>query len=547
MDKSAIIPYVPDLTSPWCIEYKAGRYLYMMLNRYVAAGNDLRAIYPDAKIAEHADDMKNINRRYVSWYNGDTAVVEVNGTLMKNPPPSLSADNAAITYPRLVQALTDLVENSQASKVILKISSYGGNAAGAIQTMDTIRDLGQKKPIIAFIDDYACSGGYFLASQCTEIVAAEGADIGAIGAFMVLTDDSEKLEQMGLKLTVVSSAEYKGLGADGKVTQKLVNKQQKYIDSLHQELIQRVQSARGLTDDEIESVADGDLHKPQAALNLKLIDRITNWHELVDIQSKSDACRKPDNPQPPPDVSGSLEQDPINGDLSTGENPTMSDEMKAQMDALTKRIDDAEAKLSENEEQIAQVQSERDEAITERDNVIKERDDAVNEKEKVEKQHAALVQEDEQRQMEYRQKACASWVVNQCNNGTLAPAAAPKLNALLCALTPVTDDIEISYVDNDENPVIEKGQLYEIAQEAIEGALTSSNPEAAMQFEEKAHSRIEEGEQAELDAEANPYEKRLTELGVKLDKDQPLAKIVGNQTPQNRTGIKNLLRQVENV
>ena len=62
------------------------------------------------------------------------------------------AGKAGITYPVLVQALTDLVENSQASKVILKISSYGGSAAGAIQTMDAIRDLQQQKPIIAFIE-----------------------------------------------------------------------------------------------------------------------------------------------------------------------------------------------------------------------------------------------------------------------------------------------------------------------------------------------------------------------------------------------------------
>ena len=61
MDKSVVIPYLPDLASPWCIEQRAGRYLYMMLNRYVASGNDLRAIHPDAEIADHADDMERAN------------------------------------------------------------------------------------------------------------------------------------------------------------------------------------------------------------------------------------------------------------------------------------------------------------------------------------------------------------------------------------------------------------------------------------------------------------------------------------------------------
>ena len=536
MDKSVVIPYLPDLASPWCIEQRAGRYLYMMLNRYVASGNDLRAIHPDAEIADHADDMERANKRYVSWYNDDIAVVEVNGTLMKNSPPSMYAGKAGITYPVLVQALTDLVENSQASKVILKISSYGGSAAGAIQTMDAIRDLQQQKPIIAFIDDYACSGGYFLASQCTEIVSAQGADIGSIGVLMVLTDDSQRLEDMGLKLTVVSSGEYKGLGADGKVTQKLVDEQQEYVDSIHENLIQRVQSARALTDDDIETVTTGKLYGPDVALNYGLIDQISNWHEIVDIKSKSDTYQKPNNPQP----------SPTNRVSPTGENVTMSDELKIQVDALTKRIDETEVTLSKNQEQITQVQAERDTAVTERDTVIRERDAAVTEREKAEQQHAALVQEDAQRQLEYRQKACTSWVVQQHEKGILAPAAAPKLNALLSALTPVTEDIEISYTDNAGTVQTEKGQLYELAQQAIEDALISSNPEADIQFEEKAHSRISEEEQAKLDAAGNPYEKRLQDKGVKLDGDQPLAKVVEAQSKSrapNRTGITSMLSE----
>ena len=531
MNSATVIPYVPDLASPWCIRPGLGRYLFGLLNKYVAAGSDLRAIYPDAEIRSHEDEMESTNKQYVSWYNGDIAVIEVNGTLMKDPPPSMSVGNAAITYPRLVQALTELVENSQARQIILKISSYGGSAVGAIQTMDAIRDLQQQKPVIAFIDDYACSGGYFLASQCSDIVSATGADIGSIGVLMVLTDDSKQLEDMGLKLTVVSTGEYKGLGADGNVSQKLVDEQQEYVDQIQQELLERVRAARSFTDADIEAVTTGKIYRSEAALDLKLINRIANWHEMVDIDSKSEAYQKPTTYQP------------------IGDDPTMSDEMKAQMDALTKRLDDMQVTLSANETQIAEIQVERDTAITERDNVIKERDDAVAEKQKVETQQAVLIEEQQQQQMEDRRKGCASWVVTQCDNGALAPAAAPKLNAVLCALTPVTEDIEISYKDNAGDVQTEKGQVYELAQQAIEAALTSANPEATMQFEERAHSRAAEGEGASSDAGNNPYVKKLEELGIKTDKDQPLAKAASQGAPnsENRTGIRDLLTQVENV
>ena len=541
MSKSTVIPYIPsELASPWCVRPGLGRYLYGLLNKYVASGSDLQAIYPDAEIKSHDEDMESTTKRYVSWYNGDIAVVEVNGTVMKNPPPSFAVDKAAITYPKLVTTLTHLVEETDASRVILKISSFGGSAAGAIQTMDAIRDLQQQKPIIAFIDDYACSGGYFLASQCTEIVSAEGADIGSIGVLMVLTDDSKRLEDMGLKLTVVSTGEYKGLGADGKVSQKLVDEQQGYVDEIQMELIERVRVARGLTDEEIETVTDGSIYRSEAALNLNLIDRITNWHKMVDVKTKSDTYEAPFNPQ----------SAVTHGDMPTPkESTTMSDEMKTQLDALTNRLDTMQTALSANETQIAEIQVERDTAITERDNVIKERDDAVAEKQKVETQQAMLIEEQQQQQMDDRRKACATWVVAQCDKGLISPAAAPKLNALLCALTPVTEDIEISYIDNAKNAQTETGQVYELAQEAIEAVLTSANPEAMTQFEEQAHSRVAEGEGASGDASQNPYVKRLEELGVKIDTDNPLAKAASQSAPENgnRTGIQNLLTQVDNA
>ena len=138
----------------------------------------------------------------------------------------------------------------------------------------------------------------------------------------------------------------------------------------------------------------------------------------------------------------------------------------------------------------------------------KKRDDAVAEKQKVEQQQATLIEEQQQQQMDDRRKACATWVMAQVDTGALSPAAAPKLNALLCALTPVTEDIEISYIDNAKNAQTETGQVYELAQGAIEAALTSANPEAMAQFEEQAHSRVAEDGSASGDASQNPYVKK---------------------------------------
>ena len=81
-DKSSIIAYLPDVAVPWAIEERTGRYLYWMLNRYVAAGSDLQAIYPSA--AENYSPSADVNLSI----DGDIGVLTVDGTLLKHPPPS---------------------------------------------------------------------------------------------------------------------------------------------------------------------------------------------------------------------------------------------------------------------------------------------------------------------------------------------------------------------------------------------------------------------------------------------------------------------------
>jgi ClpP class serine protease len=54
------------------------------------------------------------------------------------------------------------------------------------------------------------------------LVANVTAMIGSIGTYTILEDDTGYQDQWGFKYKVVSTGTYKGLGADGKVTDELV-------------------------------------------------------------------------------------------------------------------------------------------------------------------------------------------------------------------------------------------------------------------------------------------------------------------------------------
>ena len=406
IQQGMVAPYVPDLSQPWCVRPGYGRVLYTAYENYAKSGFNLTAIYPELKVeTQTPKDMSRIHKDFVTWFDGDTPVVDVNGTLMQDEPPSSFIGEAkTITYPQITKVLNDLVHNSPCPRIVLRIRSYGGNASGAIQCMDSIARLAKEKPIIGYINNYACSGGYFLVSQCSEIVAAKGSDIGNIGVYMVLVDDSKRLEAEGLKLIKVSSSELKGAGADGKVTDELVEDSQRMIDEYNVQLTSRVQTARELSDKELTAVADGRIHQPDQALQMKLIDKIVNWDEFVNIATESDSYQFNSNTgkKKPPDKGDPQMGTPTNLDEALVEiqrlneaNAQLTADKEQMQSEFNERLQSVEASVTQAQEQQSQFQ-------TQIDNLTEERDQAIVDKDAAETKVATLEKAEADREVTYR-------------------------------------------------------------------------------------------------------------------------------------------------
>lgn len=536
--KDSVAFYVPDLTSPWCIRPGYGRLLYRQLNKFAALGYNLSAIYPDLKMeARRPRDIAQLHTDFVTWFDGDTPVVDVNGTLMEDEPPSrMAGETKTITYPQIAKVLNNLVYNSPCDRIILKIRSYGGNASGAIQCMDSIARLAKEKPIIGYINNYACSGGYFLASQCTELIASKGAEIGNIGIFMVLVDDSKALESMGLKLIKVSSSELKGAGADGKITKVLVEDTQRIINEYHEELTSRVQTARSLSDKELTAVADGRIHKPVQSIKLKLIDKVINWDEYVDIATEADSYqstsntgkkRSPDKGEPQMSKP-TLEQALAQIDTLKGEVKQLTTDKQQLETEQANRLSSLETSIQDSQEQLTQFQTQIDDLTT-------ERDQAVADKQQAEKQAADLKKAEDDREIAYRKKYVAEWIKTQVAEAKLLPKSARKMNAFLQALTPHTGAVTIKYTDADETEQVLQGELYDVAIKAVEGCFT---PAEMSHLTEESRSMMSAEDQAKLDAGKTRIEERAKTKGLEFDNEQPLANAVDLPPGEpNNTGI----------
>ncbi|MDX1574678.1 MAG: S49 family peptidase [Kiloniellales bacterium] len=99
------------------------------------------------------------------------------------------------------------------SAVALAINSPGGSPVQSALIGDRIRALAEEKevPVIAFAEDVAASGGYWLACAADEIYAHESSIVGSIGVISAGFGFPELLSRIGVERRVHTAGERKAM------------------------------------------------------------------------------------------------------------------------------------------------------------------------------------------------------------------------------------------------------------------------------------------------------------------------------------------------
>lgn len=102
--------------------------------------------------------------------------------------------------------------------VALKIHSPGGSVMGGAEMAAAVKMASARKPVIAHSGGYMASLAYWVASQAgAGVYATESAYVGSIGVISTVTDVSQYLEKLGVKIEVFTNkeAKFKAIGAQG--------------------------------------------------------------------------------------------------------------------------------------------------------------------------------------------------------------------------------------------------------------------------------------------------------------------------------------------
>ncbi len=154
-----------------------------------------------------------------------------------------------------------------ASAIVMRIDSPGGEAAGCMEAARDIRAMcaAVNKTLIAYVEGKAASAGYALASAASEIILSDTGIVGSIGILSTRTDFSAANAASGMRVEFIASGARKAFGnPDMPITEAELVDQQKLVDSLATVFFDLVADMRGVSPDAISKLEAGVFHGASA-------------------------------------------------------------------------------------------------------------------------------------------------------------------------------------------------------------------------------------------------------------------------------------------
>ena len=173
------------------------------------------------------------------------------------------------------EAMKEVADDDKVKALLVKIDSPGGTYVGGEALYESLRQVGEKKPVVAIMGTTATSAGYMSALGSDHIVARSSTLTGSIGVILQTADVTGLLDKIGIKSVVVKSGPLKAQPnplekfspAARKATEAIIAD---YFDMF----VTLVAERRSLSREQVLKLADGRVFSGRQAKKAGLVDAL---------------------------------------------------------------------------------------------------------------------------------------------------------------------------------------------------------------------------------------------------------------------------------
>jgi protease-4 len=209
------------------------------------------------------------------------ALIPIKGTIFSEEVSSYFPTKMTSSV-EIVRLLNDVRKNKKVKALVIEISSPGGHPFPCKEIAEAVKEIG--KPTVAWVRETAASGGYWIASAASVIVADVLSTIGSVGVASLRPDFSELLKKIGVDVNVITSGIQKRFGFPFIApTEEERQTTEEEIKIIQQMFLKEIQGNRSLSDEVIEQVSSGRTYFGEEAKKVGLVDELGGKEKAFEI------------------------------------------------------------------------------------------------------------------------------------------------------------------------------------------------------------------------------------------------------------------------
>jgi len=193
---------------------------------------------------------------------------------------------SGLSISNLDKLIDKLFSDKKCPAVALIINSQGGSPtqSSLIAEKIILKSKEKNKKVIAFVEDVAASGGYWLACSADEIFIDNNSVLGSIGVISPGFGFVELIKKIGIERRVYTSGKSKSfLDPFKEEKQEDINRLKKIQEQIHENFISYVKDRRGLKikEQNFDEVFSGLFWVGKKAIELGLADGIGSINQIL--------------------------------------------------------------------------------------------------------------------------------------------------------------------------------------------------------------------------------------------------------------------------
>ena len=240
---------------------------------------------------ELEDYLTEIPDRFEETHENKIAVVTVEGEITMGESTEDTAGSETI-----VKTLQRVKEDKYVKGLILRINSPGGSAVASELIRQAVNEVqASGKPVVASMGGMAASGGYWIAATSDKIVADANTLTGSIGIFGVMFNFEQTAKNLGIREDGIATSKLANISGLKPLSEEQRRLIQLNIENGYQQFLRLVSQGRGMTEEDVDYIAQGQVWIGKDAYHSRLVDELGDFDFAVNLLHQMIMSRNEEN------------------------------------------------------------------------------------------------------------------------------------------------------------------------------------------------------------------------------------------------------------